>query len=529
MGRAARAVYPRAARTYTRSGRRSVRLSRLRAAALRPIEGDAAVAQRDVRVVADHQVVEQGDVEQPAGGQRLGGQVQVVGRRRRVAGRVVVDEDDAGGVEPDRVAEQLADAHQRRADVALVDRRDPQDVVLRVEHHDPQLLALEAAHLEDQAVGDVARDRGSSSGRPASRPAGAGPSSKAATSWAAFAGPMPGTAASSSSVARARPVSPSWRASASVGEVDRRPAARRRSPRPARSAPPRVRPADTAQGQPLARPLRRPAARGSPGRPAGGAERGPGAGRSGHRCTSDCDGGLGVPGARTTGARRFPPPSGPGDDAEPSRGPLTARLTRGFTPAVSAGARRSGWRGGPKAQVRRVVMSTPLNAACSPNDAQIVPRGRTASRAPARSGSARRTPTTASAKASAAASGDRQDVGDGEDQAARTTARERPDPRAQAVVANARNRISSPNGATTAPPRSDSEAPTVPVGGSGHSGDGGEAGKDQRDDDGHADDRHRPERAPERIRGDVAGPCADPHRRPASAPVSTTSRRISPT
>ena len=79
------------------------------------------------------------------------------GRGRRVARRMVVDEDHAGRVEPDRVAEQLADPHQRRADVALVDRRDAQDVVLRVEHHDPQLLALEPTHLEDQPVRDVVR------------------------------------------------------------------------------------------------------------------------------------------------------------------------------------------------------------------------------------------------------------------------------------------------------------------------------------------------------------------------------------
>ena len=45
----------------------------------RPVERDAAVAQRDVRVVADDEVVEELDVEQPAGGQGLGGEVQVVG------------------------------------------------------------------------------------------------------------------------------------------------------------------------------------------------------------------------------------------------------------------------------------------------------------------------------------------------------------------------------------------------------------------------------------------------------------------
>ncbi len=45
---------------------------------LRPIEGDAAIAERDERVVSDDEMVEQVDVEQSAGGQRLGRQVEVV-------------------------------------------------------------------------------------------------------------------------------------------------------------------------------------------------------------------------------------------------------------------------------------------------------------------------------------------------------------------------------------------------------------------------------------------------------------------
>jgi hypothetical protein len=50
---------------------------RLRSPA-RAAEGDAAFAERDEGVVADHEVVEQLDIEQAAGRQRLGGQVQVV-------------------------------------------------------------------------------------------------------------------------------------------------------------------------------------------------------------------------------------------------------------------------------------------------------------------------------------------------------------------------------------------------------------------------------------------------------------------
>ena len=68
---------------------------------------------------------------------------------------MVVDQDDPGRIEPDGVAEELPDAHERRRHVPLVDGGDAQDVVLRVEHHDPQLLALEATHLEDEPVGDV--------------------------------------------------------------------------------------------------------------------------------------------------------------------------------------------------------------------------------------------------------------------------------------------------------------------------------------------------------------------------------------
>ena len=44
-----------------------------------PIEQYAAVPQRHVRVMADDQVIQQPDVQQPSGGQGFGGQVQVVG------------------------------------------------------------------------------------------------------------------------------------------------------------------------------------------------------------------------------------------------------------------------------------------------------------------------------------------------------------------------------------------------------------------------------------------------------------------
>ena len=161
VGRAAGAVYPVASSGPEVSRRRRA----VPGLDLGPVERHAAVAQRDVRVVADDQVIEQLDVEEPPRRERLGRQVEVVRGGCRVARRMVVDEDHAGRIEPDRVAEELPDTDERRADVALVDGRDPQHVVLRVEQHDPQLLAFEAAHLEDQPIGDVVR----SADRPARR------------------------------------------------------------------------------------------------------------------------------------------------------------------------------------------------------------------------------------------------------------------------------------------------------------------------------------------------------------------------
>src|SRR5258706_7446354 len=91
----------------------------------RAIERDPAIPQRGVGVVPDHEVVEDVNVEEAPSGQRLGRQVQVVRRWRRVARGVVMDEDDPRGVQPDRVPEQLADADEARAHVALVRRGLP--------------------------------------------------------------------------------------------------------------------------------------------------------------------------------------------------------------------------------------------------------------------------------------------------------------------------------------------------------------------------------------------------------------------
>ena len=92
------------------------------ATAAGPIERDAPIAHADVDVMADDEMVEHGHVQQPASGDRLRGQVEVIRARCRIPGRMVVDQDDARRVLPDGVAKQLADANQRRRDVPSVDR-----------------------------------------------------------------------------------------------------------------------------------------------------------------------------------------------------------------------------------------------------------------------------------------------------------------------------------------------------------------------------------------------------------------------
>ena len=132
-----------------------------------------------------------------------------------------------------------------------------------------------------------------------------------------------------------------------------------------------VRPADAAHGQPLARPLGRRAARGC-ARPR--RRRPPvadGSCGSGHRGTSGRHGGgRGVP-----GPERREPADSPRHPDPRTRGAyrraLTGRLNRRCTAAHRRGdAGRRADRAATSARTSRI----PLNAAWSPNDAQIVPR-----------------------------------------------------------------------------------------------------------------------------------------------------------
>ena len=55
-------------------------------------------------------MVEQLDVEQVACLRQLGGDAQVVAGWRRIAGRVIVDDDDGRGTGAHRITEHLTDA-----------------------------------------------------------------------------------------------------------------------------------------------------------------------------------------------------------------------------------------------------------------------------------------------------------------------------------------------------------------------------------------------------------------------------------
>jgi hypothetical protein len=87
-------------------------------------------------------VVEDVDVQQASGGDRLGGEVEIVGRRRGVLRLVAVREDHATRVQADGVPEQLAHPNHLGRHVALGDHGGVDHVVSRVERQDPRLLAV---------------------------------------------------------------------------------------------------------------------------------------------------------------------------------------------------------------------------------------------------------------------------------------------------------------------------------------------------------------------------------------------------
>ena len=100
-------------------------------------------------------MVEQIDVEQFASGIDVAGDLDVVGRGGRVAGWMVVHQDDSGAVEPDGLFVDLADAEQRRVERAHIEGLDLLDAVFGVEADDPEVLLVEVAHLDEHQLGGV--------------------------------------------------------------------------------------------------------------------------------------------------------------------------------------------------------------------------------------------------------------------------------------------------------------------------------------------------------------------------------------
>ena len=76
-------------------------------------------------------------------------------RGSRIARRMVVRDDDGGGVAADGFAKQLGHANDRGVETAHVDRGHGQHAIARVEQHHAQVLLLQHAHLAHQQVGRI--------------------------------------------------------------------------------------------------------------------------------------------------------------------------------------------------------------------------------------------------------------------------------------------------------------------------------------------------------------------------------------
>jgi len=76
----------------------------------RRVEGDPTIPETHERGVAHDEVVKNFDIEQSPCRDRHCRQVKVIWRRRRVAARVVVRDQDSRHASPDGLREQLADA-----------------------------------------------------------------------------------------------------------------------------------------------------------------------------------------------------------------------------------------------------------------------------------------------------------------------------------------------------------------------------------------------------------------------------------
>ena len=92
---------------------------------LRLGEPQPEALQRDPASLTDDEVVEQLDIEQLSRCHDLDGEGDVCRRGRRVAGGVVVDGNDSGGVLADRITKHFRHSDLRLINAPAIDRRRP--------------------------------------------------------------------------------------------------------------------------------------------------------------------------------------------------------------------------------------------------------------------------------------------------------------------------------------------------------------------------------------------------------------------
>ena len=268
---------------------------------------------------------------------------------------------------------------------------------------------------------------------------------------------MPGIAASSASLARASAPTPVVAGEGLLGQLHRAPAAAARAPDHARSAPPPT--ARRARAGRAAHAAARRRAGPGPSASRGDAPAPRPPDRVLDRHPPTCrwrragGAGRGVPGTRTTEARRFPPPSGPGNTPNARDGPLPGDSPAASPPALCAAASvpRAGSARGRRAAATQQHLDRVERPVEPDRGVQRPARAGTPSRARAPTGSRATNENSARcAPAANEASNSVSDVGDREEHGAPHDRRPRADARAQAVVANPRKNSSSPIGASTA-------------------------------------------------------------------------------
>ena len=120
-------------------------------------KAQSPLLQADVAVAPDDDVVKHLDVKQAPGLDDLFGDAHIFRAGRWVAGGMVMEHNDAGGVEADGVAKDLADAHDGCVQVAFVERDDADERVLGVENGHPKLLLFQLHHFEHYEIGGIRR------------------------------------------------------------------------------------------------------------------------------------------------------------------------------------------------------------------------------------------------------------------------------------------------------------------------------------------------------------------------------------